>query len=94
MIAPERTREATIIQTRHRIPEQPLQEGQVLVHGEPILRPDPGEVAEAFEVPLDFDTTTLYRALRVQVHGALRMRIVQRVVRSMTAPAHTRGQHA
>ena len=25
---------------------------------------------------------------------ALRMRIVQRVVRSMTAPAHTRGQHA
>lgn len=25
-----------------------------LVHGEPILRPDPGEVAETFEVPLDF----------------------------------------
>ena len=25
-----------------------------LVHGDPPLRPDPGEVAEAFEVPLDF----------------------------------------
>lgn len=25
-----------------------------LVHGEPQLRPDPGEVAEAFEVPLEF----------------------------------------
>jgi 8-oxo-dGTP pyrophosphatase MutT (NUDIX family) len=25
-----------------------------LVHGEPILRPDPGEVAETFEVPLAF----------------------------------------
>jgi 8-oxo-dGTP pyrophosphatase MutT (NUDIX family) len=25
-----------------------------LVHGEPALRPDPGEVAETFEVPLDF----------------------------------------
>ncbi|MGY4827064.1 alpha-D-ribose 1-methylphosphonate 5-phosphate C-P-lyase PhnJ [Sphaerotilaceae bacterium SBD11-9] len=31
----ERTREATVIQTRHRIPEAPLREGQVLVYQVP-----------------------------------------------------------
>ena len=35
----ERTAEATIIQTRHRIPEQPLSEGQVLVFQVPIPEP-------------------------------------------------------
>ena len=35
----ERTREATIIQTRHRIPEQPLHEGQVLVYQVPMPEP-------------------------------------------------------
>jgi alpha-D-ribose 1-methylphosphonate 5-phosphate C-P lyase len=34
-----RTEEATIIQTRHRIPEQPLHEGQVLVFQVPIPEP-------------------------------------------------------
>ena len=34
-----RTREATVIQTRHRIPETPLQEGQVLVYQVPIPEP-------------------------------------------------------
>jgi alpha-D-ribose 1-methylphosphonate 5-phosphate C-P lyase len=34
-----RTEEATIIQTRHRIPEQPLAEGQVLVFQVPIPEP-------------------------------------------------------
>ena len=33
------TREATIIQTRHRIPEEPLKEGQVIVYQVPIPEP-------------------------------------------------------
>lgn len=35
----ERTESATLIQTRHRIPERPLQEGQVLVYQVPIPEP-------------------------------------------------------
>jgi alpha-D-ribose 1-methylphosphonate 5-phosphate C-P lyase len=35
----ERTSEATIIQTRHRIPETPLHEGQILVYQVPIPEP-------------------------------------------------------
>jgi alpha-D-ribose 1-methylphosphonate 5-phosphate C-P lyase len=35
----ERTREATIIQTRHRIPETPLREGQTIVYQVPIPEP-------------------------------------------------------
>ncbi|QRZ14580.1 alpha-D-ribose 1-methylphosphonate 5-phosphate C-P-lyase PhnJ (plasmid) [Paracoccus methylovorus] len=34
-----RTAEATVIQTRHRIPEQPLTEGQILVYQVPIPEP-------------------------------------------------------
>lgn len=34
-----RTRDATIVQTRHRIPEEPLVEGQVLVYQVPIPEP-------------------------------------------------------
>ncbi|WP_119458998.1 alpha-D-ribose 1-methylphosphonate 5-phosphate C-P-lyase PhnJ [Rhodospirillaceae bacterium SYSU D60014] len=35
----ERTAEATLIQTRHRIPETPLREGQVLIYQVPIPEP-------------------------------------------------------
>ena len=35
----ERTRDATVIQTRHRIPEEPLGEGQILVYQVPIPEP-------------------------------------------------------
>ena len=35
----ERTEEATIVQTRHRIPETPLAEGQILVYQVPIPEP-------------------------------------------------------
>ena len=37
--ATERTSEATVIQTRHRIPETPLREGQILVYQVPIPEP-------------------------------------------------------
>lgn len=36
----ERTEDATLIQTRHRIPETPLVEDQILIH-----RADPGATA-------------------------------------------------
>ena len=35
----EKTEEATIVQTRHRIPEKPLREGQILVYQVPIPEP-------------------------------------------------------
>ncbi len=35
----ERTEEATIVQTRHRVPEQPLRDGQILVYQVPIPEP-------------------------------------------------------
>ena len=35
----ERTREATVIQTRHRIPETPLTEGQIIVYQVPVPEP-------------------------------------------------------
>ncbi len=35
----EKTKEATIIQTRHRIPEEPLTQGQILVYQVPIPEP-------------------------------------------------------
>ncbi|MBN0987393.1 alpha-D-ribose 1-methylphosphonate 5-phosphate C-P-lyase PhnJ [Amphritea pacifica] len=44
----ERTEEATLIQTRHRIPEKPLQAGQVLVYQVPI--PEPLRFIEPSEV--------------------------------------------
>ncbi len=44
----EKTTEATIIQTRHRIPETPLKEGQILVYQVPIPEPlrwlEPSEI--------------------------------------------------
>ncbi|SEQ11057.1 carbon-phosphorous lyase [Amphritea atlantica] len=44
----EKTEEATLIQTRHRIPEKPLQAGQVLVYQVPI--PEPLRFIEPSEV--------------------------------------------
>ncbi|QPM90022.1 alpha-D-ribose 1-methylphosphonate 5-phosphate C-P-lyase PhnJ [Pseudooceanicola algae] len=44
----EKTREATVIQTRHRIPEEPLGEGQILVYQVPI--PEPLRFLEPSEV--------------------------------------------
>ena len=44
----EATKEATVIQTRHRIPETPLEEGQILVYQVPI--PEPLRFLEPSEV--------------------------------------------
>lgn len=44
----EKTSEATLIQTRHRIPETPLQDGQIMIYQVPI--PEPLRWLEASEV--------------------------------------------
>src|SRR3989344_1985808 len=49
-----RTREATLIQTRHRIPETPLAEGQVIVYQVPV--PEPMQRLE----PRETETRTLH----------------------------------
>ena len=49
-----RTQQATLIQTRHRIPETPLQEGQILVYQVPV--PEPMQRLE----PRETETRTLH----------------------------------
>jgi alpha-D-ribose 1-methylphosphonate 5-phosphate C-P lyase len=49
-----RTQEATLIQTRHRIPEKPLAEGQILVYQVPV--PEPMQRLE----PRETETRTLH----------------------------------
>ena len=63
-----RTAEATIIQTRHRIPETPLREGQILVYQVPI--PEPLRFLE----PRETETRTHARAggIRPDARQALR----------------------
>jgi alpha-D-ribose 1-methylphosphonate 5-phosphate C-P lyase len=48
VVVTERTAEATVIQTRHRIPEVPLTEGQILVYQVPI--PEPLRFLEPSEI--------------------------------------------
>jgi len=48
------TREATLIQTRHRIPEKPLSEGQILIYQVPV--PEPMQRLE----PRESETRTLH----------------------------------
>ena len=54
MATTTRTREATLIQTRHRIPETPLAEGQVIVYQVPV--PEPMQRLE----PRETETRTLH----------------------------------
>ena len=70
----ERTAEATIIQTRHRIPETPLREGQVLVYQvpmpEPLFRLEP-RVAETKRMHALADYSLMHVKLYedIAVHG-------------------------
>ena len=67
-----RTNEATIIQTRHRIPETPLSEGQVLVYQVPI--PEPLRFLE----PRETETRQLH-ALRE--YGAMHVKLYEDISR-------------
>ncbi|WP_144634220.1 alpha-D-ribose 1-methylphosphonate 5-phosphate C-P-lyase PhnJ [Bordetella genomosp. 13] len=68
----ESTREATIIQTRHRVPETPLSEGQVMVFQVPISEPlrwlEPSEV----------ETRTMHALAE---YGAMHVRLYEDIAR-------------
>jgi alpha-D-ribose 1-methylphosphonate 5-phosphate C-P lyase len=68
----ERTRAATIIQTRHRIPETPLQAGQIMVYQVPL--PEPLRLLEAREV----ETRKMHA---YQEYGLMFVRLYEDVVR-------------
>jgi alpha-D-ribose 1-methylphosphonate 5-phosphate C-P lyase len=57
------TEEATIIQTRHRMPETPLSDGQILVYQVPI--PEPLRMLE----PRETETRTLHALSRIRRHA-------------------------
>jgi alpha-D-ribose 1-methylphosphonate 5-phosphate C-P lyase len=64
----ERTAEATIIQTRHRIPERPLREGQVLVYQVPM--PEPLRFIE----PRESETRKMHALVE---YGAMHVRLYE-----------------
>ena len=68
----EKTREATMIQTRHRIPETPLAEGQIIVYQVPI--PEPLRWLE----PRETETRTMH-ALRE--YGVMHVKLYEDIVR-------------
>lgn len=68
----EKTREATIIQTRHRLPETPLREGQILVFQVPI--PEPLRWLE----PRETETRTMH-ALRE--YGVMHVKLYEDIAR-------------
>jgi alpha-D-ribose 1-methylphosphonate 5-phosphate C-P lyase len=68
-----RTVEATIIQTRHRIPETPLREGQILVFQVPI--PEPLRWLE----PRDTETRKMHA---LEEYGAMHVRLYEDIARS------------
>ena len=72
MATTERTSEATLIQTRHRIPETPMREGQILIYQVPI--PEPLRWLE----PREAETRTMH-ALRE--YGAMHVRLYEDIAK-------------
>jgi alpha-D-ribose 1-methylphosphonate 5-phosphate C-P lyase len=68
-----RTEQATIIQTRHRIPETPLAEGQIVVFQVPI--PEPLRWLE----PRESETRTMHA---LEEYGAMHVRLYEDITRS------------
>jgi alpha-D-ribose 1-methylphosphonate 5-phosphate C-P lyase len=68
----ERTAEATVIQTRHRIPEAPLTEGQVLVYQVPI--PEPLRFLE----PRETETRVMHA---LEDYGLMHVRLYEDIAR-------------
>ena len=68
----EATREATLIQTRHRIPETPLQDGQILVFQVPI--PEPLRWLE----PRETETRTMHA---LSEYGVMHVKLFEDIVR-------------
>ncbi len=68
----ERTDEATVIQTRHRIPETPLTEGQILVYQVPI--PDPLRFLE----PRESETRRMHA---LEEYGLMHVKLYEDIAR-------------
>jgi len=68
-----RTGEATVIQTRHRIPEEPLKEGQVLVYQVPI--PEPLRFLE----PRETETRKMHA---LEEYGLMHVKLYEDIVRN------------
>jgi len=85
-----RTREATIIQTRHRIPETPLTEGQILVFQVPI--PEPLRWLE----PRETETRTMHA---LEEYGVMYVRLYEditvhgRVATAYDFPVRVNGRY-
>jgi len=86
----ERTREATLIQTRHRIPETPLERGQILVYQVPI--PEPLRRLE----PRETETRKLHA---LSEYGVMHVRLYEditrygRIATSYAYPVMVNGRH-
>ena len=84
------TQEASLIQTRHRIPEQPLHEGQVLVYQVPI--PEPLRFME----PRETDTRTMHA---LEEYGVMHVKLYEdisrhgRIATSYNYPVLVNGRH-
>lgn len=68
----ERTAEATLIQTRHRIPETPLREGQILVYQVPI--PEPLRFLE----PRETETRAMHA---LEDYGSMHVKLYEDIAR-------------
>ncbi|MDR1489732.1 MAG: alpha-D-ribose 1-methylphosphonate 5-phosphate C-P-lyase PhnJ [Desulfovibrio sp.] len=66
------TREATIIQTRHRIPEHPLREGQIIVYQVPV--PEPLRWME----PSEKETRTMHA---LEEYGVMHVKLYEDIAR-------------
>jgi alpha-D-ribose 1-methylphosphonate 5-phosphate C-P lyase len=86
----ERTAEATLIQTRHRIPETPLREGQILVYQVPI--PEPLRWLE----PRESETRKMHA---LQEYGVMHVRLYEdvakfgRIAMSYDYPVRVNGRY-
>ena len=84
------TQAASVIQTRHRIPEQPLREGQVLVYQVPI--PEPLRFME----PRETDTRTMHA---LEEYGVMHVKLYEdisrhgRIATSYNYPVLVNGRH-
>jgi alpha-D-ribose 1-methylphosphonate 5-phosphate C-P lyase len=68
----ERTRDATLIQTRHRIPETPLEEDQILIFQVPI--PEPLRFIE----PRETETRTMHA---LEEYGVMQVKLYEDIAR-------------
>jgi len=84
------TEEATVIQTRHRIPEMPLSEGQILVYQVPI--PEPLRFME----PSESETRTMHA---LEEYGVMHVRLYEdiaehgRIAKSYDYPVRVEGRY-